>query len=177
MPANAVAGARLLSDEQQEWGIPKDSPAGRWRRAFAQRMERRRREGAEEEIKRVERGWCLGDEEFRRELLEQVSTWPGLSHFGEAVQEAAGARAERLVVEGLKRLGRTEDVLQARRKGMRGSWSWRGNCGGTRRCRWHGLLSACRWGAAAIWPGYWAGRKPGQPRADKPRSRYDNLIN
>src|ERR1019366_7766331 len=35
--------------------------------------------------------------------LEQVDTPPGPSHFGEAVQEAEAAQAERRVVEGLKR--------------------------------------------------------------------------
>ena len=55
--------------------------------------------------------------EFRRELLEQVSARPGPRHFGEAVQEASEAQAERLVVEGLKRLGWTEEVLRAKRKG------------------------------------------------------------
>jgi len=98
-----------------EWGIPKDSAAGR--RVFGERMEWRRREGKEEEFKPVERGWCLGGEQFRRELLEQVSAWPGPSHFGEAVQEAVEARAERLVAQGLKRLGWTEQVLRAKRKG------------------------------------------------------------
>jgi hypothetical protein len=50
-------------------------------------------------------------------LLEQVSARPGPRYFGEAVQEAAEAQAERLVVEGLKRLGWTEEVLRAKRKG------------------------------------------------------------
>jgi hypothetical protein len=80
-------------------------------------MEWRRREGNEEEFKPLERGWCLGDEQFRRELLEQVSAWPGPSHFGEAVREAVEARAERLVAHGLKRLGWTEQALRAKRKG------------------------------------------------------------
>jgi hypothetical protein len=101
-----------------EWGIPKDSTAGR--RVFEERMEWRRREDLRGEFKRVERGWCLGGEEFRQELLEQVDAWPGPSHFGEAVQEAEGAQAERLGVEGLKRLRWTEADLRARRKGERG---------------------------------------------------------
>ena len=50
-------------------------------------------------------------------LLEQVSARPWPRHFGEAVQEASEAQAERLVVEGLKRLGWTEEVLRAKRKG------------------------------------------------------------
>jgi hypothetical protein len=68
----------------------------------------------------VERGWCLGGEEFRQELLEQVEARPGPSHFGEAVQEAEAAQAERLVVKGLKRLRWSEADLNARRKGERG---------------------------------------------------------
>jgi hypothetical protein len=63
------------------------------------------------EFKRVERGWCLGGEECRQELLEQVNTPPGPSHFGEVVQ------AERRVVEVLPRLGWSEADLKARRKG------------------------------------------------------------
>ena len=98
-----------------EWGIPKDSAAGR--RVFGERMEWRRGEDLRGEFKRVERGWCLGGEEFRRELLEQVETRPGPSHFGEAVQEAEGVQAERLVVAGLKRMGWSEADLKARRKG------------------------------------------------------------
>jgi len=98
-----------------EWGIPKDSPAGR--RVFEERMEWRRGEDLRGEFKRVERGWCLGGDQFRQELLEQVETRPGPSHFGEAVQEAEAAQAERLVVEGLKRMGWSEADLLARRKG------------------------------------------------------------
>lgn len=101
-----------------EWGIPKDSAAGR--RVFEERMERRRREDVRGEFKRVERGWCLGGEEFRQELLEQVDARPGPSHFGEAVQEAELARAERLVAEGLQRMGWRETDLQGRRKGEPG---------------------------------------------------------
>lgn len=98
-----------------EWGIPKDSAAGR--RAFGERMERRRGEDLRGEFKRVERGWCLGGEEFRQELLEQVETRPGPSHFGEVVQEAEAVQAERLVVAGLKRMGWSEADVKARRKG------------------------------------------------------------
>jgi len=57
--------------------------------------------------------WFLG----RRELPEQGSAGPGPRHFGEAVQEASEAQAEPLVVEGLKRLGWTEEVPRAKRKG------------------------------------------------------------
>ena len=59
----------------------------------------------------------MGGEEFRRELLEQVETRPGPSHFGEVVQEAEAVQAERLVVEGIKRMGWSEADLGAKRKG------------------------------------------------------------
>jgi putative transposase len=98
-----------------EWGIGEDSAVGR--RVFAQCMERRRGEEVKEEFRRVERGWCLGDEEFRQELLEQVSKGPGASHYGEAVQEAVEVRAERLVARRLKAMRWTEKDLTTRRKG------------------------------------------------------------
>ncbi len=98
-----------------EWGIPKDSAAGR--RVFAERMEWRRGEALRGEFKRVERGWCLGGEEFRRELLEQVDTRPGPSHFGGVVQEAEAVQAEQLVIAGLKRMRWSEADLRAHRKG------------------------------------------------------------
>src|ERR1035441_6049878 len=53
-------------------------------------------------------------------LLEQVDTPRGPSHFGEVVQEAEAAQAERRVVEGLKRMGWSEADLRARRKGEPG---------------------------------------------------------
>jgi len=98
-----------------EWRIPKDNPAGR--RVFAEGVERRRSESKKEEFRQMERGWCVGDEEFRRELLEQVSKEPGTSHYGEMVQEAVEVRAERLVSRRLKAMGWTEKDLAVRRKG------------------------------------------------------------
>src|SRR5207248_4171125 len=98
-----------------EWRIPKDSPAGR--QAFAQAMEQRRKEDLTQEFKCLERGWYLGDEEFRRELLEQVTVGPGPSHFGPAVQEAVEVTAEKLLASALKRKGWTERDLAGRSKG------------------------------------------------------------
>jgi len=98
-----------------EWRIAKDSAAGR--RALGEGMERRRQEDLTGEFKSVERGWCLGGEEFRSELLEQVTRSPGTSHYGEAVQEAVADRAERMVKGRLKAMGWTEQDLAARRKG------------------------------------------------------------
>jgi len=96
-----------------EWRIPKDSPAGR--RVFAQGMEARRLENAE--FAGMEHGWCVGDDEFRRELLAQISKPPSVLHYGEAVQEAAQERAERLLAEEMARMRWSEIDLPGRRKG------------------------------------------------------------
>ncbi len=98
-----------------EWRIAKDNAAGR--RAFAAGLERRRGEDTRGEFKRVERGWFLGEEEFGRDLLEQVSRQPGASHYGAAVQEAVEVRAERRVQQRLKAMGWTAEDLARRRKG------------------------------------------------------------
>ena len=98
-----------------EWRIPKDSAAGR--RAFAQRLEGRRREDLGEENRRIERGGFVGDAEFRQELLEPVVPVPGTSHGGEAVQAAVAVQAERLVQDRLQALGWQEEDLTTRRKG------------------------------------------------------------
>jgi REP element-mobilizing transposase RayT len=98
-----------------EWRIPKDSAAGR--RVFSRGLEGRRTEDTREEFQQMAQGWCVGDEEFGRELLEEVSKRPGTSHYGEAVQEAVEVRAERLVTGRLKAMGWTEKDLAARLKG------------------------------------------------------------
>ena len=100
-----------------EWRIPKDSAAGR--RAFAQRLEGRRREDLGEENRRLERGGFVGDAGFRQELLEPVVPVPGASHCGEAVQAEVAVQAERLVQDRLQALGWQEEDLTTRRKGIR----------------------------------------------------------
>src|SRR5262249_20898436 len=95
-----------------EWGIPRDSVAGR--EQFAGLMEARRRaEGAGEYALE---GWCLGNEEFRQELLAQVSKLASPRHAGEEIRESALAKANRITQEELKSLGWTQQDLQGRRK-------------------------------------------------------------
>jgi len=61
-------GAMRVDRLLGEWGIPKDSPTGR--RRFGQVMEHRReQETSKKDWKAIERGWCLGDDEFKAELL------------------------------------------------------------------------------------------------------------
>ena len=62
-----------------EWGIPVDSPVGR--EQFAGQMEARRRAEGMGEFE--PKGWCLGSEAFRQELLAQVSQLASSRHAGE----------------------------------------------------------------------------------------------
>jgi putative transposase len=98
-----------------ELGIPKDSLAGR--REFERTMEARRTLDAPGNLKAIRRGWCLGSEEFRRELLEQMEGKLGQHHGGMERQETAEERARRLVAEELRRRGWDAGELQRRKKG------------------------------------------------------------
>lgn len=97
-----------------EWRIPKDSPAGR--EHFELMMEARRASEDAEAVKRIERGWCYGSEQFRRELLEQMETSFGLHHGGAERKESAQAKAERLLKEELGRRGVRAEDLKDRKK-------------------------------------------------------------
>ena len=102
---------RLLGEK----GIPKDSAAGR--EQFAWLTEERRREDLGAEFKPVERGWCLGSEEFRQELLEAAAGQMGASHTGAERREAQEAKAKRMIREELKRMGWDTRTLRQVGKG------------------------------------------------------------
>ena len=98
-----------------EWGIPKDSPAGRqW---LEQAVEERRGSEEGEEFKSIRRGWCLGEELFRKELLTQMSERLGAEHYGEERTETDVAKAERIIAAELKRRHWTEEQMRERPKG------------------------------------------------------------
>ena len=59
----------------------------------------------------------LGNEEFRQELLTQVSEKRGLWHYGAELQESAQAKAQQLISAHLKHHNWTELDLAARPKG------------------------------------------------------------
>ena len=73
------------------WGIPEDSPAGRQR--LEQALEERRSAEEGEEFKPIRRGWCLGEEKFREELLKQMS-----ARMGSETTMTVGWIAERLAM-------------------------------------------------------------------------------
>ncbi len=98
-----------------EHGIAADTAVGRGE--FERRMEARREQEMDEaECEALRRGWCLGSEAFRKEMLERMEGQLGESHAGELRRESAEVRAERIIGEELGRLGWTESQLRERRK-------------------------------------------------------------
>jgi putative transposase len=77
-----------------EYHIPEDSEAGR--EHLEQCLEQRRAAEDDAAYKGIRRGWCLGGETFRKELLASAGAGPS---------EPAGAEARRIVQEELKALG------------------------------------------------------------------------
>ena len=106
-----LCAERLLG----EYGVGKDSAAGRQR--LEQALEERRRAEAGDPFQTVRRGWCLGEEAFRKELLAQMSQRLGAEHYGAERAETAQEKAERIIAAELKRRRWTEAELQRRPKG------------------------------------------------------------
>ena len=99
-----------------EMGIRQDSLAGR--RQFERMVEERRQRNEPGEWRAIRRGWCLGEEQIRRELLERMSEPMGRGCYGGAErQETEEMKAERILVEELKRRKWKRENLMARRKG------------------------------------------------------------
>ena len=69
-----------------------------------------------QQLKPLRRGWCLGSEEFRQELLERMDGKLGENHSGELHRETAEQRASRILAEELSRRGWTESDLATRRR-------------------------------------------------------------
>jgi hypothetical protein len=67
-------------------------------------------------LKPLRRGWCLGSEQFRQEMLERMDGKLGESHSGELHRETAEQKANRILAEELSRRGWTESDLAARRR-------------------------------------------------------------
>jgi len=97
------------------WGISEDSPAGR--RRLEQALEERCGAEEGEEFKPIRRGWCLGEEKFREELLTQMSERMGAEHYGQERAETAETLAELIIAAELKRGRWQEADLKTRPKG------------------------------------------------------------
>ena len=98
-----------------EYRIPQDSAAGR--RQLAAQMELRRAAEGEADHRHIRRGWCLGNEAFKKELLAQMAERVGPEHYGEERRASAAEKAEQIIVAGLKAARWTEADLECQRKG------------------------------------------------------------
>jgi REP element-mobilizing transposase RayT len=98
-----------------ELGIPKDSAAGRAQ--LEQYLETRRAQEDGDEFKIIRRGWCLGDEAFRKELLAGVHTRATESHHAETRRETTAEKARRILGEEMDKLGWSAAELAQRAKG------------------------------------------------------------
>lgn len=99
---------RLLGEYQ----ISRDNPAGR--RQLEAEVEAKR--AAEADYRQVRRGWFLGTDAFRKELLEQMKERLGTEHYGNERYETMESHAERVVAEELKRRRWDEEELERRGK-------------------------------------------------------------
>jgi REP element-mobilizing transposase RayT len=98
-----------------EHGLTQDTAAAR--QEFERHLEAWRLEpGDEERLRALRRGWCLGSEAFRQEMLGRAEGQLGEHHFGALRRETAQAKAERIIGEELGRRGWREADLAARRK-------------------------------------------------------------
>ena len=95
--------------------IAKDTVTGR--RHLEQHLEERRDREEGDDFKAIRRGWCLGDEIFRRDLLAQAHGRAGENHPAEIRRQTAEAKARRVLGEELDKLGWTEADLVRQAKG------------------------------------------------------------
>jgi len=101
-----------------EHGLGQDTAAAR--QEFEGRMEARRLEpGDEESLSALRQGWCIGGEDFRKQMLDRMEGKLGDHHSGQLRQETAEAKAERIIGEELRRLGWQEADLMSRPKSDR----------------------------------------------------------
>jgi REP element-mobilizing transposase RayT len=100
-----------------EYRIPKDSAAGR--RRLERCVEERRMAEDPRAYQPVRRGWCLGDKRFKKELLAEMAGGLGKEHYGEERRENEAEKAERIVLQELRRAGWDEEKLESSPKGHR----------------------------------------------------------
>jgi hypothetical protein len=80
-------------------------------------MEARRQAEIDREFKPVQRGWCVGSQQFRQDMLKHIEQQRGKWHYGPELGEATTAKAERLIRETLHAENVTEEQLVRWRKG------------------------------------------------------------
>ena len=104
---------------EPNYGLTPQTAGGR--QEFEQRMESLRAGQSDEEaFEPIRRGWCLGSEEFKRQMLERMDGQLGEHHAGDLHRENAAGRAERIIAEELQRLGWSEADLISQPKNASG---------------------------------------------------------
>jgi hypothetical protein len=98
-----------------EHGIGRDTPAGR--AEFSRRLQGRQNQEQSVHEQQIRRGWCLGSEEFRKELLAAAIEKVGANHYGSDRRQTDEQKAQALVKSELKRLDWAENELRLRPKG------------------------------------------------------------
>src|SRR6266850_912554 len=98
-----------------ELRISKDSEAGR--RRFSEVLEERRAMDKPADYNPLRRGWCVGDAQFKQELLAQMEERRGKWNYGEELRESSEQKAEHLVQTALRQLKWKESDLTQRSKG------------------------------------------------------------
>ena len=89
----------------------------RSREEFARRMEAQRIEGAPAEQELMRRGWKLGAEDFLGHLLDRLEGKFAGNHQARERMETEEEKGERIVMQELKRQGKSEGDLSLLRKG------------------------------------------------------------
>jgi hypothetical protein len=82
------------------------------------------------DYKAIRRGWCLGEDSFRQELLAQVTERRGAEHYGTERLETDVTKAERIIREELQQRRWQESDLAKRAKGDVGKVADRGSVAG-----------------------------------------------
>jgi hypothetical protein len=98
-----------------EYRIARDSAAGR--RVLEQALEERRQAEAGADYKAIRRGWCLGEETFRKELLARMTERIGAEQYGAERLETDVEKAERMLGEELQARRWQETDLSKRAQG------------------------------------------------------------
>ncbi len=99
-----------------EMGFPGESAASR--KGFAKYMNDRTMQELEvEDWKKIRRGWYFGADSLKAELLQRATQRVGANQYGVERREVAEAKADRLVREGLVRIGWSEADLSRQLKG------------------------------------------------------------
>ncbi len=80
-------------------------------------MEVARGDAEPEGYRAIRRGWCLGNRDFRKELLDEMAEKTTVHHYGKEKRLRLEAQTEKIVRTALDRLGWSEEDLERRRKG------------------------------------------------------------